>query len=209
MHNLKLGLEVEFFATQKGKAIDVSQLSPLVPTDEYPLLAEARGQPSTCSYQAVASVQGEIARMVGRLQSAKAKPLFIDWLKQDEHVQALHREALRRGMNKRINWQNLYGLLPSEKNKDHVPAGMHISFTCPVNFTHKDGSVVTANGMFDFYKVFLALEAEFGAEIDKSERVRGFYELKYDGRIEYRSLPATLIRDRKFPVRLARALAAV
>lgn len=218
--SLKIGLEVEFFATKNGKLIDAAEIG--VPCDEYPLLVEARGEPFTCAFKAVASVRAEIERIVHLLKEKECRPLFVNWQERTPHVKALHEAILRRGLHKSVAWQNAHGAEVSKKNETHLAAGMHISFTNPLAFNysvvhqHKfDGKEYpynkpethTYNQLFDFSKVFRQLESAFGADVDAAERVRGFYELKSDGRIEYRSLPATLIHSKGFTERLVAALA--
>lgn len=218
--NLKLGLEVEFFATKAGKLVDAAEIG--VPCDEYPLLVEARGEAFTCPFKAVASVRAEIERIVHLLKKQECKPSFVNWQERTPHVKALHEAILRRGLRKSIAWQNAHGAEVSKKNETHIAAGMHISFTNPLSFSYSsvqkhvfDGreypynkaETHTYNQLFDFSKVFRQLESSFGADVDAAERVRGFYELKCDGRIEYRSLPATLIHSKGFTERLVAALA--
>lgn len=220
---LKLGLEVEFFATQGGKIIDIGVLG--LPSDDYPLLAEARGDPFDCPFKAVASVRAEIERIVHLLgkQTPVCRPKFVNWIERDDHVKALHEAILRRGcLKKSIAWQNAHGHSTSKKNETHISAGMHISFTQPREYHYstleeintiggakglrRENKSFTYHPVFDYCQLFRRLEQEFGAEIDAAERTRGFYEIKPDGRIEYRSLPATLIQRKDFSERLSKAL---
>lgn len=209
--NLKIGIEVEFFVTHNGKLADASLLG--LPHDDYPIIAEARGKPSRCAFEAVHSVLGEIERMVSILPPGH-KPLFANWAKKDDHWRKLNQEAMRRGMEKSINWENLHGLPESTKNDTHVSAGMHISFTNPQEITvtwksnRSSESYTTReyNAVFDYAKLFLAIEKEFDRDIARSGRTKGFYEIKDDGRIEYRSLPATLIHTKGFAANLNKAI---
>ncbi len=209
---MKYGLEIEFFAKRKKTYIDAG-LSGL-PHDEYPLLVEARGGVSTDIYQAIGSVRAEIKRILAIMAEKKIKPAFDDWApREDPSVKAIRTEILRRGITKRVSHQNITGLVPSEMNDTHFAAGMHISFTNPQShgsyYTSKDcndRTDVVVNSMFDFPQIFLKISNEFKKEIEAAKRTPGFYELKSDGRIEYRSLPATLIHDRNFDYRLAKCL---
>lgn len=207
-HFHRLGLEVEFFIINpEGRIVNAYQVG--APTDGYPLLAEARGRPFDCPYQAVGSVLGEVDRIRALVRVVGYDLLFQDWVKRDAHVRKLHEEILRGpGLShKRHDWQNLYGRPVSAKNRSHIAAGLHISFTYEDSVRDDDGQVVReVNRNFDYPSVFRSLEKEFGEEIKNSGRGLGFYEVKPDGRVEYRSLPATLIKNPSFASRLAQAL---
>ena len=45
---------------------------------------------------------------------------------------------------------------------------------------------------FDWVKLFTHLDDCFSKEIEESGRNPGFYEVKFDGRVEYRSLPSNI-----------------
>jgi hypothetical protein len=49
---------------------------------------------------------------------------------------------------------------------------------------------------FDWMRWFLLFDKAFKEEIKNSYRNPGFYELKSDGRIEYRSLPNNINMDK-------------
>lgn len=80
---------------------------------------------------------------------------------------------------------------------------MHISIKKELSY--RDSSFKYAK-VLDFPYIFKRIEAEFGKEIADSDRTKGFYEVKDDGRVEYRSLPCTLINDVNFAKRLENAL---
>lgn len=201
---MKYGLEVEFFGqNNKKEFVDVSLLG--IPHDEFPLLVEARGEPNFDIYQAVFSVKAEIEKIVNLMNLNKITPVFLDWLEKDKQVKSVMTQILRRGIHKQISWENLYDLDVSEKNETHLAAGMHISFTDEGSYLHEKG-VFKYNKIFDFLKLFKKIEKEFGREIEASGRTKGFYEIKPDGRVEYRSLPATLILNKNFVRRLSGCL---
>lgn len=207
---MKIGLEVEFFGVGPDKkVVDCSQYG--LPTDEYPLLAEARGLPHTCAYQAVYSVKAEIARIIAMMGNRSSltpiSPLFANWIERDDHFWKLHYAILRRGLNKRINFENISGLEPTAKSRTHLSAGLHVSFTPnPKTIKDKDGRDHTFYEVYDFSKIIKRFDKEFGEDVKRAERVPGFYEIKPDGRIEYRSLPATIINDSNFIARLQRTV---
>lgn len=207
---MKIGLEVEFFGKSNSTGLIVSMSDAKIPHDEYPLLAEARGLPFNCVFQAIGSVRAEIEKIISLMKGEDISPLFVDWLPRDKHTDKLHEEILRNGLTKHIAYRNLDNKEISKKNKKNISAGLHISFTIPHDFDYTDKKNVrrtyTHNQLFDFPFLFRKLEKEFGTEIKDSGRIPGFYEIKPDGRIEYRSLPATLIHKTDFASRLHKCL---
>ena len=81
-----------------------------------------------------------------------------------------------------------------------MTAGIHLSVTDEQTETvmsyDRDGGqnnkTVSHNVLWDFSSLFRLLDKMFVNEIKDSKRNPGFYELKYDGRIEYRSLPTNI-----------------
>ena len=204
---MKIGIEVEFFLVKDGKIVNVAKAG--LPSDEYPLLAEARGNPFDCVFQAVGSVRGEIDRIVSAAGKTGLTPLFADWVKKDDDVEKLYEDILRQGFSKHIGWRNLYGKKPSSKNKRFIAAGLHVSFTEQRSFgyhVNNQPQTFNYNSVFDYPHIFNNITKEFLPEIKASGRVEGFYEVKGDGRVEYRSLPATIIHSPNFVERLARCL---
>lgn len=206
--NIKLGLEVEFFGVSSGRLVNVGALG--FPHDEYPLLAEARGEAASDTFQAVASVRGEIERITALMDEKNVIATFTNWEHRDA---ALEEEILREGYNKKIAYQNLVPTTKvSKKNEKFIAAGLHVSVTDEGVVSYKDDDKARTprsykiNRCFDFPLMFNRITNEFRAEIKAAERIAGFYEVKCDGRVEYRSLPATLIHTKDFAVRLNRCI---
>ena len=194
---LKLGLEVEFFGFQKGKPIDMRKNG--IPHDNFSILAEARGNPFNSAYEAVYSVMGEIQRIKDLMKSEKIRPVFVDFLQKDQHVKFLISEM---APYMKGNRSRNFGHSINEKDNDLITAGLHISFTNPTVISNQYNQPTTVNKLFDFVSLFKRIEKEFENEIKDSGRVAGEYKVKDDGRVEYRSLPATLIYKRDFATRL-------
>lgn len=209
---LKFGLEVEFFglAIVSGKDVIVSAKEYGLPHDEYPILIEARGLPSCDVFQAVGSVDAEIKKIVALMKNKGVQPLFVNWFKRNPQTDKLHDSILRAGLTKTIAYQNLDNKSVSKMNKNHISAGLHISFTNErvFNYTNKDNNNLSIkyNEIFDYVQIFRRIEKEFGDEIRVQKRTPGFYEIKGDGRVEYRSLPATAILLPDFSARLDKAI---
>ena len=180
---MQYGLECEFFV-RRGSDI-IGALDASLTPDECGFLAEARGKPQWSILEAVFSLKADIHRL-----NVAATKLGLT-LVCEPLVNVPRNEILksRRVFSKgRLEYQNLYGY-KEHKNRGKKTGGIHISFTNPRE-TYVDGELVgTYNHIFDFVQIFRKLDLAFKDEIKSAGRYPGFYELKPDGRIEYRSLP--------------------
>jgi hypothetical protein len=196
---MKYGLECEFFVAKDDNVRDGEQLvgglHPSLTPDECGFLAEARGQPYGTIREAVFSLMADIHRLE---QAAKALGLYLVKLPNAD-VPASEILKSRRQYSKGVlSYQNLYGH-EAHKEKRKKTAGIHISFTCarelnyyvkcgPNNEKYEDRHL-SYQPVWDYVQVFRKLDLAFKEEIKNARRNPGFYELKPDGRIEYRSLP--------------------
>lgn len=181
---MKIGLELEGFFCKDGKpaVVPVS-----VPHDDCGWLVEYRGAPHCDPFDAVASLMADRER-VKPLIPKDAEVVFENHMKVDRDVKLAARRTFEKGL---LKFQNLYGRRPS--SLDH--AGIHVSFTKPREVTYTDGGrekKVVVNQLWDYVQLFKALDKLYAAEIKVAKRVPGFYEIKDDLRIEYRSLPNTI-----------------
>lgn len=185
MHtNLKIGLEKEFFLIKNDKFTIVP--SEGFPFDDSGLLTEARSQAFNSPEEAVFSLQADIFRLDQLAFSHGIKLLDQPIAIIDRDTRLLASRKFQKGLTK---YQNLYNFKHHKNNSKETPAGIHISFTRPETFNNDKGTF-TYNRMFDWVQLFKFLDQEFKQEIKEAKRNPGFYELKPDGRIEYRSLPA-------------------
>jgi len=92
-------------------------------------------------------------------------------------------------------FQNLYGFDSHRNSHSEQVAGIHVSFTEQRTVETKEGKV-TYNQLFDFPTVMRKLDNTFKDEIKAAKRRAGFYEVKEDGRVEYRSLPSNTPLDK-------------
>lgn len=188
---MKYGLENEFFVGSCRLASLTNPhglIGPLpndLTPDECGFLAEARGQPCSNIREAVFSLKADEYRLAG----AASK---LNFLLIKEPLLAVPREiilASRKVFGKgTLNYQNMYGYA-EHRNKNKKTAGIHISFTNPQKMVNEKGNTHVVNEIFDYVQIFRKLDNAFKEEIKAAGRYPGFYELKADGRIEYRSLP--------------------
>ena len=183
---LQIGLEQEFFVTGADGQLVVVPAE--LPHDECGLLAEARGQPFNSPEEAVFSLAADVYRLkkhalsLNLVLSCDPSVMLITWLMRQRAAQ-IYAKGL-------VKQENLYGYEFHRNSASEQTAGKHISFTKSHTIATERGSF-TVNEMFDWVKIFRGLDEAFATEIKEAKRNKGFYELKTDGRIEYRSLPAS------------------
>lgn len=201
---MKYGLEKEFFLKKGTKFILVPND---LPKDECGWLLELRTTPSSnindCIDELMVMEYRTRREVESRGYTLVESP--VETLPQD-----LVRKAMAAGDKGVAKYKNYLGYEYHNIKQGERTASVHISFTNPLIiqvprektelWTRQDGKVelktiaqepgiVVVNQMFDYMPYFLALDKEFQEEIKSSSRVPGMYEIKFDGRIEYRSLP--------------------
>lgn len=194
---LTIGLEKELFVLNGGQPVVILP-SMGIPFDECGLLAEARGEPHTNPVDAVFSLRAKVYEIDGMVKLAGWALSDKPFLKIPRNIMVETSRAHSKGIT---SHQNLYGYQAHRNAVNEQTAGIHISFTNPrvVNCRCGDKGVEACHkyfAMWDFVQVFRALDEAFKAEIKASKRNPGFYELKGDGRVEYRSLPADASLDK-------------
>ena len=184
---MKIGFEREFFV-KSGKEFVLCPA--IMPHDECGYLAESRGEPNEnplfAAYLLLAAEdlllkQAKRNRVALKLHAAVTLP------------QELLRDALRR--NGKASYPseraNIYGL-DYAAGDTSCRAGLHVHFSNQITFQEVDKKhPSTYNGFLDIPKIVRVLDDAFAEDIARSQRIRGFYELKVHG-VEYRSLPATV-----------------
>lgn len=186
---LKFGLEKEFFClSTEDKSVSVVPKG--MAADSCGWLVEARGNAFTNIVDAVFSLHADIHRLVKEAGGKGVILVDTPLLKVPRDVRVAAARASAKGL---ISYENLYGYQHHKNTGLDATAGVHISFTRPVTVDRGEGRESgILNGMFDWAKIFIGLDKAFAAEIKAAKRLPGFYELKDDGRIEYRSLPANV-----------------
>jgi hypothetical protein len=190
---LKIGLEKEFFLVNAQELTSPLCITPEMnlPSDESGLQVEARGKPHTDITEAVFSLKADIHRIEKKLPQGH---IIVDVpiMTVSRSQRLLARTLYSKGT---LKYANIYGHTDNRQKLSEITAGIHVSFTNQKTYINKDDDVITYNQMFDYIKIFTALDKHYKKEIRAAKRNPGFYELKYDGRIEYRSLPANIDLD--------------
>jgi hypothetical protein len=193
---MKYGLELEYFIRKNGNisAVPMDKNNiPILPYDESGYLVECRGKPQNTLLDAVYSLKADMFMVQNLVKSAgfdiDSSPVNIIPNDVSNYVRRHYTKGI-------TTFENYYGFDKHNITHNMGTAGIHISFTDPVDiFDKATGITHTTNRIFDFIKLFKAIDKEFEHEIKYARRRPGMYELKSDGRIEYRSLPNNLNLD--------------
>ncbi len=191
-----IGLEKEFFLLDEN---GIPQIIPSqIPMDESGILAEARGKPSESGVEAVyllmAATRG-VQRAVDQYNKANGTKLVLDDFPYRKIDRKTRIELSRRFTKPISKFQNLYGFDSHRNSHNEQAAGIHVSFTEQRTVETKEGKT-TYNQLFDFPTIMRKLDVTFKDEIKAAKRRAGFYEVKSDGRVEYRSLPSNTSLDK-------------
>lgn len=182
---LKFGFEQEFFVVDGDDR--TPQLVPSGIPNDAGLLAEARGKPHSDPIEAAFSLKAAEERILRKLshgrQLSDAPVMTIPM--------EMRLEARREHTKDLIHFQNLYGHKHHPVEAEQMTAGVHVSVTRSRTIRVGDESR-EVNAMFDFAQFIIHMDERFGGEIEQASRYPGFYEIKGDGRVEYRSLPTNI-----------------
>ena len=186
---LKIGLEKEFFVVD-AESGDYIIVPNGLPHDDCGWLAEARGKPNTDIVEAIHSLYADCYRLHETAKDLGCRLVGINVVKLSRKLQL---QAQRKYAKGKIHYENLYGYEHHRNSASECLAGVHVSFTneCTI-FYGDDNKSRSYNGIFDYAKLFRRLDDIYAEEIKDAKRRPGFYEIKPDGRIEYRSLPTSI-----------------
>lgn len=201
---MKFGFELELFCRTPiegevgGKYCLVP---PGLPYDECGWLVEVRSEPHYDLRKAIALLEAETIAVT---EQAAKKSIILVRQPLAEIPRDLKVQAARQHTKGLIRYRNIYGHETHRCRTNLATASLHISFTNErekvFRYTNrtiegkyiKEASVTESfkyNGFIDHAKIIVGLDKAFAADIRAAQRNPGFYEVKDDGRIEYRSLP--------------------
>lgn len=189
----KFGLEQEFFLVNNttGEIVIPEDLKLNLPTDSCGYLVEARGKAYNNMYEAVYSLKAEVKRINDLVKNSGyhlgASPF-------EKLSKAFLFKISRRFIKGLTKYDNLYGFINHKIKSNERTAGLHLSITDQYSLT-RDGYTFWYNQNFDYVQIFKKLDKYYKNDIKAAKRNQGFYEIKEDGRIEYRSLPNSIDLD--------------
>lgn len=194
---MKIGFELEAFCLSTITKLPI--LVPgILPMDECGWLIEVRSEPHTDVTKAIYLLGAE-QQKVERLAEKAGVSLDLNPLR--EIPRDLKVQAARRNGKGLIAYRNIYGYETHRNSTRFQTASLHISLTneCENHWrlpNENADRVFKYQGFIDHAKFIMGLDQAFKSEIAEAKRNPGFYERKYDGRIEYRSLPNNVNLDK-------------
>ena len=186
---LKFGFELEFFIvdTLTGQP---TLVPPDLPKDECGWLVEVRSEPHEHPLKAIHLLHAETQLVVER---AERRGFQLKRQPRMEIPRALKVDAARQNGKGLLRFRNLYGHKTHRNSPKEATASLHVSITNAQRYSYRDKDnrelSFTYPGFIDHAHLITTCDREFTKEIKESKRNPGFYEIKHDGRIEYRSLP--------------------
>jgi hypothetical protein len=192
---MQVGFEKEFFLLNEENKPQLIKTNTGIPYDECGWLVEARGMPFNSANDAVYNLKGKIAKITATIQ--KIHPTFS--LSDQPFMivdRTLRAQAAKTFQKPLVRQNNFYGHETHRNSPLEGIAAIHVSLTSQQRYKDQNGNESHYNVNFDWARIFTKLDLAFKNEIKDAKRNPGFYELKGDGRVEYRSLPANVDLDK-------------
>lgn len=184
MAKFMFGFELEGFFRGSDGVITAPPKS--YPRDGFPGLVEIRTFGGA-----------ELDKAITQLTSGIMQYTSVDY-SIDSYTFPAEKKALIRklyGSNKQpLEKFNLYGSKPKlYGNLSTTSLQVNFSSLLRSDRVVKEVTIPAAYGLFNFHSLILALDAEFAKEIKDSKRQKGEFCIKENTRLEYRSLPSSVI----------------
>lgn len=212
----KFGLEKErFLLTLDEKPMVIPTA---LPADSEGLQLEFRGKPFTDISDAIHSVLADETRVIRTLLPKEFPQIMKDsgpvdnYIVSDSPIMTIPQNTkleARRQYNKGVlDYCNLYGFKRHKVARNTSTASIHISITSSIDtsYSYTDSKRCRieikrdTNIIWDFASFIKYMDIKFKSEIAAAQRRPGFYEIKSDGRFEYRSLPCNINTNKLFDV---------
>ena len=184
----KFGFEKEYFVYNDSSAnVPVIPADYGLPYDGGGLLAEARSEPSYHILNAAFLLKAEEVRLE---RIARDKGVWLSDFPYTTVPRTTIDTIRRRFAKDIVRSNNIYGHSRHNNSTRVALAGLHISITKRRDIYNNDKVVATVNEPWDYVPLIKLFDSKFKRDIKVAKRKPGFYELKTDGRFEYRSLPS-------------------
>ena len=182
--NFKFGFELEGFYRTVG---EIQLPPPQYPVDGFPGLCEVRSSGGKSLEEAYFELLNEFRKY----------PFDKDTVSTVFAPDQKRKIRGRQNIKNAVDIQNIYGKEPKELGSKTL-ASFQICISNQLSGPSErvaDNRLIRESaryGIFDFVPVIRSLDKEFALEIKEANRQPGFYALKDNTRIEYRSLPNSL-----------------
>lgn len=178
----RIGLELEEFCVdKKSNEIILIPKDSNIPHDGCGWLIEYRSEPCKDIVDAVYSLRANEFKNAGLLTKFDVKGVRQPVMKPSKEVRMAARKRFIKAL---VSFNNIYGHQCHKNTLVEAVAAVHISVTFSTEGKH--GRI---NKLWDYADFIRYMDTAFEKEISEAKRRPGFYEIKNDGRFEYRSLP--------------------
>jgi len=177
----RIGIELEEFCVNKDKEVVLIPKDSYIPHDGCGWLIEYRSEPCTDIVDAVFSLRAHEYKTTEKLKKFGVSGVREPIMKPSKEVRMAARKRFIKSL---VKFNNIYGYQCHKNTLAEAVAAVHISVTFSTE--GKNGSI---NKVWDFPDFIRYMDNKFEKEISEAKRRPGFYEIKDDGRVEYRSLP--------------------
>lgn len=178
----RIGLELEEFCIdKKNNEIILIPKDSNIPHDGCGWLIEYRSEPCKDIVEAVHSLYAAQYRALPLLQKFDVKGSRLPVMKPSKEVRMAARKRFIKSL---VAFNNVYGHQCHKNTLAEAVAAVHVSITFSTEGKHG-----TINKIWDYADFIRYMDNKFEGEILEAKRRPGFYEIKSDGRFEYRSLP--------------------
>ncbi|MBV5346764.1 hypothetical protein JZU46_00825 [bacterium] len=189
----RIGLELEEFCVDnKSKEVVLIPKDSNIPHDGCGWLIEYRSEPCKTIVDAVFSLKADEYKAKNLLTKFGVTGVRSPVMKPSKDVRM---SARKRFIKSLVKFNNIYGYKCHKNTLSEAVAAVHISITFSV-----DGKNGRVNKLWDYADFIRYMDEAFEKEIAESKRRPGFYEIKSDGRFEYRSLPNNIDLDKLMQV---------
>lgn len=181
------GLELETFLMNEKDEIIVPDPK-IHPTDSFIGLLEFRSKPNSNIFTCFGEIESQIQEFI--YKHKYSCPCLISNHTFTPTQKQLIRKRTEIHNKSYLDAQNIYNLKPKTlNNKTIASLQINISNEISPQYTHKEILIPAVYGLLNINKIISSLDTRFKDDIKTAGRQPGWYAIKDQIRLEYRSLP--------------------
>jgi hypothetical protein len=190
------GLELETFLINNNNEIIIPDPK-IHPTDSYIGLLEFRSKPNSNIFNCFGEIESQLQEFT--YKNKNLYPLIIANNTFTTTQKQLIRKRTTNQCKSYLNTQNIYGLKPKAiGNKSIASLQINISNQISSEYKQENVTIPAKYGLLDINNIVSSLDNSFKNEIKNQQRQLGWYAIKDQIRLEYRSLPNTIYKMPNF-----------
>lgn len=184
------GLELETFLVNNNNEIIIPNPE-IHPTDSCIGLLEFRSKPNPNIFTCFGEIESQLQEF--NYKNKDLYPLIIAYHTFTTTQKQLIRKRTTNHCKSYLNTQNIYGLKPKAiGNKSIASLQINISNQISPEYKQENITIPARYGLLDINNIVSSLDNTFKNEIKNQQRQIGWYAIKDQIRLEYRSLPNTI-----------------